>query len=208
MWEAVCFLLKRNPTPSSEACTKSPVSAWPCVLCSTEGAETLGGSFQVPLFSIRTSYKAFASMVFLQYTIFSQSSFTREAPMSWSFLSLTPPTQATAPQQHAPSRNPQRKLPVPANNAAASPTCSSQQCFATEDGRREKEAEKASEAMYRRAEPFCCRVGRGGWTKLFAGCWLVKMAVQADFSPLPQHYCNWRIQGQPPPHPRLRVWMT
>lgn len=30
----------------------------------------------------------------------------------------------------------QPRLPVPANNAAASPTCSSQKCFATEDGRR------------------------------------------------------------------------
>ena len=35
----------------------------------------------------------------------------------------------------------QPRLPVPANNAAASPTCSSQKCFATEDGRRGAELE-------------------------------------------------------------------
>lgn len=35
----------------------------------------------------------------------------------------------------------QPRLPVPANNAAASPTCSSQKCFATEDGRRGSRAQ-------------------------------------------------------------------
>lgn len=63
-------------------------------------------------------------------------------------------------RRHAPSRTLPRKLPAPpANNAAASPTCSSQQCFATEDGRREGGGEREKRPRKR------ARRGTGGQSR-------------------------------------------
>lgn len=98
----------------------------------------------------------------------------------------------------------QPRLPVPANNAAASPTCSSQKCFATEDGRRGSRA-RASQAE---GPASCCRAGRG-WarhalpTAIGGGPTGASRLRPALSLPL---RCNRRTQARPqkPPAGRLR----
>lgn len=67
----------------------------------------------------------------------------------------------------------QPRLPVPANNAAASPTCSSQKCFATEDGRRGSRASQPAE-------------GPGGLRQRREGCALPALSPRPLEESLPR----------------------